>query len=252
MSSEAVIQQLRKQGILALVIDLSKQPDQQPDCGQSAQPPAASVSKLPTKGASFTAEIERAKGLYEQGKLLQKRLLNGVKRGLPVDLAVPKEFSEKLVESIDPHPDALLCLTRIRQKDSYLLEHSLNVAILLAHFDKQLGFSSRQVSELALAGFLHDIGKIKIPDAILHKLGKLTDEEMQTMRSHVSEGVVALRQTGLLSIPTMPSPPSAVTSPGCRPRWRIRYCCRNLRTNMIKPWCRSLSVAWASTRWAVW
>ncbi|GAB3013047.1 HD domain-containing phosphohydrolase [Bowmanella dokdonensis] len=197
VSSQTMIHKLKEQGILALVIDAGKQLPAEPIPVEHYSSEPASVSRLSGKRVSFDAEIERAKALYAQGKALQKKLFNGVKRGLPLDLAIPAEFSNKLVESLDRHPDALLCLTRIRQKDSYLLEHSLNVSILLAHFAKQLGLPSHQVSELTLAGFLHDIGKIQIADAILHKPGRLTDEEMQIMRGHVSEGVQALEMTGL-------------------------------------------------------
>ncbi|MDU0353331.1 HD-GYP domain-containing protein [Paraglaciecola aquimarina] len=84
-------------------------------------------------------------------------------------------------------------MSKIREKDSYLLEHSLNVAILLANFAIQLGLKDDVVQELALSGFLHDIGKINIPDEILHKaMVELTDEEMDVMRKHVQFGVDVL------------------------------------------------------------
>lgn len=111
-----------------------------------------------------------------------------------MDISIPEEFSNNLVGSIDRNPNALLCLTKIREKDDYLLEHSLNVAILLANFAQYIGLEEEIVQELALSGFLHDIGKIKIPDEILHKPGRLTDQEMNIMRDHVIYGIEALRE----------------------------------------------------------
>lgn len=116
---------------------------------------------------------------------------------MPFDGSIPKAFSSKLVESVERNPDALLCLTKIREKDDYLLEHSLNVAILLANFAKHLGMTDNEVNELSYAGFLHDLGKIMIPDEILHKPGRLTDEEMDIMKGHVQHGVDHLLETDI-------------------------------------------------------
>ena len=134
---------------------------------------------------SLESELTKATKLHAQGKEIQKLLLDNVKKETPFDASIPKEFSNKLVASVDRNPDALLCLTKIREKDDYLLEHSLNVAILLANFATFLGLPEEKVQELSYTGFLHDLGKINIPDEILHKPGRLTDPEMEIMKSHV-------------------------------------------------------------------
>jgi putative nucleotidyltransferase with HDIG domain len=126
-------------------------------------------------------------------------MLQSVGKNLPIDIAIPEAFTNNLVSSIDRNPNALMCMTKIREKDSYLLEHSLNVAILLANFGTHVGLSEEQVQELALSGFLHDIGKIKIPDEILHKPGRLTDQEMTVMRDHVYYGTKVLGEMGIPS-----------------------------------------------------
>jgi HD-GYP domain-containing protein (c-di-GMP phosphodiesterase class II) len=51
------------------------------------------------------------------------------------------------------------------------------------------------IHELATGALLHDIGKIKVPDAILHKPGKLTDEEFRIMRSHVTHSAAILKNS---------------------------------------------------------
>jgi putative nucleotidyltransferase with HDIG domain len=144
---------------------------------------------------SLENELVRAEKLHKQGKAIQKLLLASVQKEMPFDASIPKAFSSKLVASVDRNPDALLCLTKIREKDDYLLEHSLNVAILLANFANYLGMSEDEVQDLSYAGFLHDLGKIKIPDEILHKPGRLTDSEMEVMKGHVKHGVDYLKST---------------------------------------------------------
>jgi len=202
VTKHAIVGQLRKKGIIRLLIDPSKEftPELEQDPTDSdeleATPPPTETSKT-NQHVTFDAEIAVAKKLHDKGKVVQNRMLKSVADGLPIDLKMPKEFSEQLVGSIDRNPNALMCLTKIREKDSYLLEHSLNVAVLLARFAKFIGLKEVEVQELALAGFLHDIGKIKIPDSILHKPGRLTDPEMNIMRDHVFYGIQTLEEMGL-------------------------------------------------------
>lgn len=192
VTSQAVVSRLKQQGIVKLAIDPSKafQPDPEPEL-------APEESKPDTPKASFGMEIIRAKKLHDQGKALQNKLMKSVQKGLPMDIEIPREFSEQLVGSIDRNPNALMCLTKIREKDSYLLEHSLNVAILLANFGKHLNLEEEVVLDLAYAGFLHDVGKIKIPDDILHKPGRLSDQEMVVMRDHVYFGICTLESADI-------------------------------------------------------
>lgn len=198
VSSQATVDALKKRGVIALIIDTSKAfslaSDDEPAPEQKTTPlPDKPVSR----SVSLENELTRATKLHKQGKAIQKHLLTSVKKAQPFDSSIPKDLSNKLVASVDRNPDALLCLTKIREKDDYLLEHSLNVAILLANFGRHLGMSEQDVQDLSYAGFLHDIGKIQIPDSILHKPGKLTDSEMDVMKGHVTHGVEYLKTTGI-------------------------------------------------------
>ncbi|MBD3585787.1 HD-GYP domain-containing protein [Salinimonas sp. HHU 13199] len=185
VSSEDVIQALKKKGVKKLQVELPRQDG----------PASANVSskKQSTAKTTFAAEIVTAEKLHRKGKYIQKVLLNAVSKGLAFDEQIPREFSQQLVASMDRNPDALLCLTKIKEKDDYLLEHSLNVAIILANFARHIGMDNEAIQELAYAGFLHDLGKIQIDDAILHKPGRLTDVEMEEMKKHVTYGVEALK-----------------------------------------------------------
>ena len=202
VTSVDVVKTLKKRGVKTLAIDTEKAfTVEAPSSPVSVEKPHGSSSEKPvnSKKVSFENELVRAAKLHEQGKAIQKLLLANVQKETPFDASIPKAFSNKLVESVDRNPDALLCLTKIREKDDYLLEHSLNVAILLANFGKFLGMSDEEVQDLSYAGFLHDLGKIKIPDEILHKPGRLTDSEMEIMKGHVNYGVEYLKDTDLAS-----------------------------------------------------
>lgn len=104
-----------------------------------------------------------------------------------------------MVDSIFRNQDALTCMSRLQTKDSYLIEHSLNVSILTAVFAKHLGFDKRVIQELTLGAFLHDLGKVLIPKEILNKRTALTQKEHKIMHSHVALGLKLLEDTPSVS-----------------------------------------------------
>ena len=73
-------------------------------------------------------------------------------------------------------------------KDSNTSQHSTRVAEYSVLIGQRLGYSEEELENLKKTAQLHDIGKIGIPDAILNKPGKLTDEEYAIMKTHVDKG----------------------------------------------------------------
>ena len=85
----------------------------------------------------------------------------------------------------------------IDMKDSYTNGHSHRVAKYSAMLAKRLGKSDEEVAEIHRIALLHDIGKIGIPDSILNKPGKLTDEEFAVMKSHSQRGYEILKSVSI-------------------------------------------------------
>ncbi len=75
-------------------------------------------------------------------------------------------------------------LKALKTKDPYTYYHCLRVGRLSRKLAKAMGLNEFERGILEISGLLHDIGKVSIPDHILQKPGRLTDEEMLTMRSH--------------------------------------------------------------------
>ncbi len=195
VNSLAVVEQLKKRGVKRVIIDESKAFITEAVALEPVTEESdTAVKKVAAPQISFDKELLRAERLHQKGKGIQRKLLEAVRNEMPFDGNIPREFAQALLASIDRNRDALICMTRIREKDDYLLEHSLNVAILLGHFGRFLELPDKQVEDLAYSGFLHDIGKIRIPDEILHKPGKLSEQEMNVMRDHVYYGVRFLKE----------------------------------------------------------
>ncbi len=89
--------------------------------------------------------------------------------------------------------DLLHCMKSI---DDSVYAHSINVALISRAIGKWLKLPREELNELTIAGLLHDIGKAEIPDEILNKAGKLTDEEFDLIKSHALKGSKLLKKAG--------------------------------------------------------
>lgn len=81
----------------------------------------------------------------------------------------------------------------VEARDIYTAGHTSRVYRVAKVIARKLGWSNEKMLELRYGSILHDIGKIGVPDAILNKPGKLTDEEMATMQKHPEMGARILR-----------------------------------------------------------
>jgi len=90
-----------------------------------------------------------------------------------------KELFYTTIKSISSALDA---------KDAYTHGHSLRVTLYSLMLAKEMGIKEDLMEEIETAGLLHDIGKIGVPESILCKPGKLTDEEYEIMKTHPGQG----------------------------------------------------------------
>jgi len=193
------ISSLKKAGIKRVVIDPSKE--------KVLPTPAASINNTslkerlatPKKAISLDQEMAKANQLYTNAKGLQQKVLNSIIEGRVIDTTEVKESTDAIVESIFRNQDALACMTRLRLKDDYLIEHSLNVSILMTIFAKHLAIDEAVIEQLALGAFLHDVGKIQIRDEVLNKPGKFNPDEYQEMKKHVTFGIKILEDAPNIS-----------------------------------------------------
>jgi putative nucleotidyltransferase with HDIG domain len=83
----------------------------------------------------------------------------------------------------------------IAQRDSDTDSHNYRVALYAIHFAQELGRPSQEIASLIAGAFLHDVGKIGIPDGILLKPGRLTVEELDVMKTHATIGEEIVRES---------------------------------------------------------
>jgi putative nucleotidyltransferase with HDIG domain len=204
ISSDKSITQLRNANITQLVIVPAKQ-KQTVNVEKVFEEIRTKKSVQDIKGSSersavsLDSEIKKASNLYKNAKSLQEKILVQIKDKKSINVNEVEDTTNAMVDSIFRNQDALTCMSRFQTKDTYLIEHSLNVSILMSVFAKHLGFDKRLIQELALGAFLHDIGKILLPIDILNKLSPLSSKEESIIRSHVALGLKILEDSPSVS-----------------------------------------------------
>lgn len=86
----------------------------------------------------------------------------------------------------------------LEARDQYTADHSNVVAEWAMETGRRIGMDEDQLRDLELGAILHDIGKVAVPDDILNKPGRLTDEEFELMKSHTVIGERILQPIGFL------------------------------------------------------
>ncbi|MGD2117430.1 MAG: HD-GYP domain-containing protein [Chromatiales bacterium] len=140
------------------------------------------------RSSTTRLEISRATNVYRQTSTLVNDIIDDVRLGKAIDSKNAKEAVSGAVDSIIRTPDAMLMLTRIKHRDAYTAEHSLNVAILTIAFGRALGLERDKLEQIGVCGLLHDMGKIVIPNEVLNKQGQLSPEEFEIMKQHTTNG----------------------------------------------------------------
>ena len=120
---------------------------------------------------------------------------------LTVPATVPRHWSGVILRIKQMEEQTLALRTSLICAFNQLLDlkdlntgvHSTRLAEWALHVAGELGLDESSLSDLEVAALLHDIGKIGIPDSILHKPGKLTDEEYGLMKKHPEYGWAVLR-----------------------------------------------------------
>jgi putative nucleotidyltransferase with HDIG domain len=141
---------------------------------------------------SLDEEVKLAAKLCHKSKTAVISMFNDARLGKAIEVGAAQELVEEISNSVMRNAHALISLARLKNADEYTYMHSVAVCALMIALARQLNLPESTVREAGLAGLLHDIGKIGIPDKILNKPGKLTDDEFTIIKSHPEIGAKIL------------------------------------------------------------
>ena len=203
IDSMAIVGKIRKHGIREVYIDTARGLDvpDAPSQEDIDHELAETIDQVMERASpediatSLEEELLHAKKAANEASRVVTSIMDDVRLGRQVDIERVDGVVDAMVASILRNKDAMLSLGRIRSADEYTFQHSVSVAALMIAFARDQGNDHDKVMEIGTGALLHDIGKMKTPDHILNKPGKLSEEEFSEMRMHVVYSDEILRAT---------------------------------------------------------
>lgn len=140
--------------------------------------------------ALTTTELDELKEMYLQIKRYKQINVRGIDE-------IVKGFIKGFRQELNP----LGLLASLKSSHEYTFTHVTNVGILAMSLAEALGFSGEHLHQIGVASLLHDVGKLLVPEEILNKTGKLTENERLIIETHTTKGAHYLM--GLEGIPKL-------------------------------------------------
>ncbi|WP_427339787.1 HD-GYP domain-containing protein [Caloranaerobacter sp. DY30410] len=140
----------------------------------------------------YTQDIIK-KDTRDKAKKLIKNVMNELNVSSEVHIDEILIIVNQIIEEILSKDELLIRLEEIRTVDEYTFGHSINVSVLSIITGACLGYTKEKLKELGVGAMLHDIGKVRVPDSILNKPGKLTKQEFLEIKKHTIYGYDILK-----------------------------------------------------------
>lgn len=197
LDSQQDLQRLLDSEIPGIIIDDERGVAPAPKSGAT---PAARAVTLPSSPAprqqrqpipsvrTGDDETERARAIVGKSRRAVMKMFGDVRMGHAIEVGGIAPMVEEIAASVARNSTALIGIARLKRKDEYTYLHSVAVCALMINFARALELDEDLVHELGLAGLLHDIGKMAVPDPVLNKPAPLSDEEWALVRGHAQRG----------------------------------------------------------------
>ena len=211
VTSEKQIQKLKDYGILEVYID----PEFDPGIAKTSKgaftvsswekiaknikdkhsPPDSSSSSALSEEVPFQKELELAHKVQMEAHTIVRGVMQDIRLGKNIESKAVKRVVTNMVDSIFRNRDALSNLTRLKGYDEYTFVHSVNVCVLCLTLGRHLDFEREVLQQIGIGALLHDAGKMKVPNSILLKPGRLTDAEFKLIKKHPQYALEILEKT---------------------------------------------------------
>lgn len=158
------------------------------DRHNSYLPPLAERGGTRLSPRERAAEVRKASTTIKRSRTAVMALFGDARLGNAVKSDKMAPLVERISSSVGVDPTIILNMARLKSKDEYTYLHSVAVCALMINLARQMRVPEAQINDIGMAGMLHDVGKMAIPDDILLKPGKLDDMEWVTVRNHPQRG----------------------------------------------------------------
>ncbi len=192
LDSEKDLHALQTCGLAEVMINLSKgldvEPEQPEEKAADSSPEEAKSEKKQERQVALSEELDRAQKLQAKAKRIVAFIFREARLGNALQSTEAIALVDEIMLSVSRNSNALVSLSRLKSKDDHTFLHSLAVSALMIALGRQMGIEGDALKNLGVAGLLHDVGKVAIPDNILNKPGKLTAEEFEIVKAHSRRG----------------------------------------------------------------
>lgn len=142
-----------------------------------------------------TPEYKKFKRRYDNHvEDISEHLSDIVNKNARIDVDAILKDTSLILKSTDSPLSVFTMLSTMRNYDDSTFNHSLNVSLICNIFATWLNLSADDIQLITICGLLHDIGKLLMPEQILKKPGKLTNEEYAIIQSHTTKGYEILKK----------------------------------------------------------
>lgn len=185
------IEQLKKRGIRTVLINIDRK-ENKVKIGHLTEVALEPEIDPKKREEEYYKELDVAVQVHKSSVMKASEAMKAVRAGFSFSMSRIESAAEEIINSLLRNPDALISLSQLKGYDNYTYIHSVNVSILVASLANTLGYSKDRLFEIGIGGLLHDIGKMRIPDNVLNKPGKLTDTEFAIIKRHPEFGIEAV------------------------------------------------------------
>lgn len=140
-------------------------------------------------------EMVKAFPAFAETQVATKEMFESIANNHHIDIQHVDGALDGMVSSIERNPDALMWLTKLRQSNNDAYNHAMNVSVTMMALGNFMYLPKKQVKDLGMAGLLQDIGKARIDENLLYKTEKITAEDYEIFKSHLTHSLDILTKT---------------------------------------------------------
>lgn len=208
ITDERQIEEIRDMGVREVYIDTALGDDLPgaPSAEEVRQALEEQARRLALHGEApmhqrLASEIELrdAQAVHDGATRLIRGLMNDVRLGRQIEFDDVTETLQHVTSTLLDNFGTVVQLGRLKNRDDYTFQHSVGVCALMTGFAKVLELKRQTIADISIGALLHDIGKMRVPPAILNKPGRLTDAEFEEIKRHVVHGREILKDAPWLS-----------------------------------------------------
>ena len=203
--TDKIITRLEFYSVLAIKVEdeMASELDSSKDESSEGALKETSFSSI-TENLSYSEKIkattqfkEFKKNFVENTEALQGNLRKIVEENAPINVDEMLKSVSNLISEGSTSISIFDMLHNMRNYDDLTYVHSMSVSLICNIFGKWLGYGEEDIKVLTLAGLLHDIGKLMIPESIIKKPSRLTDQEFNIIKTHTVQGYNILKNQNI-------------------------------------------------------